>query len=67
MEYYTFTRGTNFVCVAAGLNQQWWGQSASLLLNLCHAELYIISIINIKLCTSKLGGGAELISAGLLL
>lgn len=65
MECYTFTCGTNFVCVAAGLNQQWLGQFVSVLSTLCHAELYMISIINIKLC--KLGGGAVLISAGPLL
>jgi len=62
MECYTFTRGTNFVCVAAGLNQQWLAQFVSVLSALCHTELYMISIINIKLC--KLGGGAELISVG---
>jgi hypothetical protein len=62
MGCYTFKRGTNFVCVAAGLNQQWLGQFFSALSTLCQAELYMISIKNIQLC--KLGGGAELISTG---
>lgn len=40
MECSTFTRETNFVFVAVGLNQQWLGQFVSVLSTLRHAEIY---------------------------
>jgi hypothetical protein len=62
MECYTFIRGTNFVCVAVGSNPQWLGHFVSVLSALCHPELYMVPIINMKLC--NLDGGTELVKAG---